>query len=588
MGITLAGFGMYQAALLFPVTRQSAVLGGIWYVSLPYLLVNMHARGAFTEAFAQMVLPWIIYLVLKLRSSRSPILICILALLWAILATSHLITLLYGGIFVGLLVVLLFAFGEMTLQSIALCAMSLILGVGVASFQLVPILEGHDLRIMGQLGNPFVSNWLTPLSGLLSLGSTPPEPTGGLNTPFLHANIGLPLLTGVVGCLYFLFLDSKLLDAATRRRIGCLLIVFCVAFFCAWSPVDFWRLLPQQFSVAQFSYRFLTYVGLMGVLLSCIFADAISRKLGPSTWLILLVLALLTTGQYLPAMPRGRTVDEVIAVPDLGYGAAAYLFRPPSGIELVGQQMESQLPLVYSDGWLMLGQQITLPRRYLEGFKGYLYFKGATVSPLAKDCHALTLAGDGIHTQTFTIPNPGPFELKVPASDLLAPSGPSLATLRFESACGFVPHVVDPKSTDPRLLWISVNELRFVAPEGARQSLAEVRPHCSLAGSEVVCHLRTTSPTEVQLPVLYYPRMLRVSINSAPQPYIESAYKDFSLASVKTVAGDNVIVVAFSGDTLGNNISWFSIILIGGVLFSVAFRKKGLQLPHAGKQRASR
>jgi hypothetical protein len=46
-----------------------------------------------------------------------------------------------------------------------------------------------------------------------------------------------------------------------------LLVVFGVAFFMAWSPVDFWRYLPPVAWVAQFPYRMMSHVMWSGTLL---------------------------------------------------------------------------------------------------------------------------------------------------------------------------------------------------------------------------------------------------------------------------------------------------------------------------------
>src|SRR5262249_2237961 len=158
---------------------------------------------------------------------------------------------------------------------------------------------------------------------LLSLTSNPPEPLGGLNTHFLHPAIGVPVMIAVGGILYF---RQRL--GADARVVWPLMTLFVVAFFCCWSPINFWAALPRGVMVAQFPYRFLTYTSAIGAVLFGYFAMVYGRLYQTPTFLGWLVGIILATQPYLPNLGRNvRPLLSVIAQPDLGYSTDDYLYR---------------------------------------------------------------------------------------------------------------------------------------------------------------------------------------------------------------------------------------------------------------------
>ena len=128
-------------------------------------------------------------------------------LTWCILGTSHLITFLYGTLFFGLFVIGLVVWREANKRTAAMLLLPCLLGWSLAAFQWYPAAT-VNLRVHSILGDVFSFRWLTPLSGLLSFTSLPPEPAGrpGM-TPFLHPAIGAPILVAAAGLLYLRCLD---------------------------------------------------------------------------------------------------------------------------------------------------------------------------------------------------------------------------------------------------------------------------------------------------------------------------------------------------------------------------------------------
>jgi hypothetical protein len=434
-GLWLAGFFVFRVGQLLGFDRATSVLTGVVYITAPYVLINIHARGAYTEAFAQSILPVLAYSSIRLIQRRQPVDVLMASLSWFILGTSHLITFVFGTLFYLLLVACLLTFRCIKLGSAAILAAACGLGWGLSAFQWYPAATIAPLRIHQVMaaGSVFETRWLTPLPSLLSLTSNPPEPlgTGRLNTFFLHPAIGVPILVGVVGVTYL----HRLL--ANRSEVWICLALFSVAFFGTWSPVDFWRVLPGQFQVVQFTYRLMMFTTAFGTILFGYFASVYRRRDDSPGFLTSLVMLVLLAGSYLPMLPQNnRSLSALISTPVANYNADAYEFA------------------------------------------------GA-------------------------------------------------ATWRLEAV----------------------------------RSYAEALPHCAVTGAAVTCDLE--GPAFVQLPMLFYPSLLRVTINGKTERYRASLDRDRRVVSVFLPPGKNHVVGWFTGSAVGNGVSVASAALVVILMFGL-------------------
>lgn len=96
--IVVAGFGMYRLAydVLGTGQRWAALVAATAYMYAPYLLANVHVRGALAEVGAQALLPWIFWSVRRLLTAPRPAQYVLpVALTLGGLAITHNITLLF-------------------------------------------------------------------------------------------------------------------------------------------------------------------------------------------------------------------------------------------------------------------------------------------------------------------------------------------------------------------------------------------------------------------------------------------------------------------------------------------------------------
>lgn len=306
--LVLGGLYLFRLARYLGAPAWAALVGGVAYMAAPYLLVNIHARGAIVEAMAQGLLPLSLYHLLRFVAGgrRGHFVMATLAVT-AILLT-HLITFAYSLVAAGGMVLLL-ARRRRALRlarAAAVAAGTLLLSL----YFVAPIfvVRGY-LPITGGLRAPMGGyRWLTHLSSLLSPASVPPVPAGSPDLPpFIHPAVGLASLTGAVLAVALLLGLGGQAPRPLRRFGPALLSVFGLGLLLAWSPVNVWAVLPDVLSLAQFTYRLLTLTMWTGALLLALALAALaSRTQRTAAAAAGCVLVLLASGSYLTSAPPWR------------------------------------------------------------------------------------------------------------------------------------------------------------------------------------------------------------------------------------------------------------------------------------------
>jgi hypothetical protein len=313
----VAGFFSLQLAYALARHYRASVLAGVVFMTAPYLMTDLYARGAFAEMIAFNLLPVTFYFTLKCFRSRRRPYIPLCAISWALIGMAHNITYLYGIAFAALfflpMVVARFC-PSRVLRLI--CAGSL--HALLMAWYLVPqFLTVPLLAVRSGIATPHVAAALTRLPILLApVLTNSPE---GQSTPNLGLQVGWPILAFALLGLAGLVLrrDGK---ASRRFTTIWLLILFSAACFMAWSPCDFWKYLPKAFWFVQFPYRLLMFVVLFGSMLTaCTLAAWFRRRL--PAWLTIGLLASLglAVSSYLarPALLDNEYIARVVADPNI-------------------------------------------------------------------------------------------------------------------------------------------------------------------------------------------------------------------------------------------------------------------------------
>ncbi len=311
LGLVFAGIYTYRLTKQITQDNIAAILAGAAYISSPYLLINIIARGAIAEAIGQCIIPIVLFYTflpyIKDKTSFNNTLIN--GLMWAVLAMVHLITFVNTSIMVALLV--FFTKKEEHIKKLFFTSLAFIFGFTLASWHLMPIIIYQSLlNISNTLINPTTYNHLTLFSRLIAIISTAVISSGGysrsgfdtiLSPPF-YPGIGLSILLGVGLCSYLVWINPKKIKVMNENLIRLLLGMFFLAFFLTWTPFDFWKYLPKILVIEQFSYRFLTQVVWIGILLFGIAISILTNKKHPlQTFILGLILICFSSSSWLKA-----------------------------------------------------------------------------------------------------------------------------------------------------------------------------------------------------------------------------------------------------------------------------------------------
>ncbi|BDA40229.1 6-pyruvoyl-tetrahydropterin synthase-related protein [Candidatus Atelocyanobacterium thalassae] len=567
ISLTMGGLYVYFLSLKLTRSRIASILSGVAYMSAPYFLNNIHARGAFTETVAQGILPIVIYYALECYLTRKKRYFVLSALSWFCLSITHIITFIYGTIFIFFLLVIVITQTRKTkfsFPSLVSLLKAYILGWLLGLYFLAPIiLVSPYLSIRKQIKaiNPFGTNTYTPIANLFSPVSLPAEPSeNGLAATYgLHPAIGWIFLIAfgiVIYYRYFTPFNPPKLKLI-RPYIDGLLCVFLLALFLTWSPINIWNILPRQLWVTQFTFRFITHIMWAGALLTAYAIVLIFRERLDRRHLIIGILLIILFGRsWIPA-PRGTlTVNKLVEEPLFKYsGSLDYLYRAPVKT-IYGK---NELPLLHPEWipgystWntfvnhpLILDAELRYP--IWDEKENPIIFLEAEISPINIEQPIILEAYiDGRKISSVFLNSPK-LNWQIPLPKI-SPSSKDFG-LKF---------VLNDVAENKQLPNIRVNRffLEGMSPEKTIIPVSETQQYCKQEGINTVCELVVGEEAQIaQLPVLYYPNMFKLWVDN--KPFKESFpvhYRDYSLVGLKLKTGSHIIKTTFNGLVWANWIS---------------------------------
>ncbi|MEA5510375.1 6-pyruvoyl-tetrahydropterin synthase-related protein [Crocosphaera sp. UHCC 0190] len=594
--LVIGGFFIYRLSLWLTRSQPGAILAGLSYLSAPYFLNTIHARGAFPEAIAQGILPIVLYYVIKTYSNPKPQYILLSSIAWFALATTHIITFIYGSLFLGILGLLIIVKTPKTralINPLIRVTVGYILGWLLGFYYLMPVvLESQyvSMRFYVDQVSPYMTNWMTPLANLLSPTALSPSPRDEGITYGLTPAVGWIFLVAW-GVVVYDYYSAKPLPPRlnpTSSYLFGLIWIFPLVLFITWSPIDFWAFLPKSLWVTQFTFRFLTHIMWCGALLTgYAIALLFPRRFSSRHLLIGIFLIVMVSRPWLP-IPRGTiTVDQVVENPQFSKsGAIDYLNR--SVIKtLYGK---AQLPLL-SNTWIpSYNSWESFDRKFLpvigenepnwrilplwqETDKPVLVIEGKVTPETVSDATTLSVVvlqrySDENKQILGEIPlNQPRLNWRVPF-DLTKLNQLDLAPKEFR-----LQFVVKGNIDNNQRPQIEVDNLFFegISPENTVIPLETTKDKCTQQGIKTLCEVSVGEKAQVvQLPVLYYSRMQQIKINGQLVEYFPVNYYDYNLVGVRLKPGNYQIQAIFTGLVWANWISffaWLSVIIMGMKLF---------------------
>ncbi len=569
LSLTIAGIFIYKSAFRLTRAHTAAFLAGAVYMVMPYFLINVNVRGAFTEAVAQGILPISLYFSLRTAASSELRYILFSAISWYALATSHIITFIYFALFLGMFFLLIGARKRMRWMKFGF---AFSIGCALGMYYLIPLASTNYLQINRLItsGNPYEWNWLTPIETLLSPASVSPVPepvpgeTPNRETPNPNLAVGWPILlaAGLIG-YYAVSRAVPPYKIGTYRISSPLLLLFVLAFFMAWSPINFWPYLPRQLWVIQFPYRLLAQIGWIGSLL---FAYALAIILGAHPDIRIAIIGLLliqsSLGTFLPTLQRSNIkLSKLIKNPDMGYGRDNYLVEPET-YPSAAAYGNIELPVENAKDWLILNRVLyILIQPNMISSSSILHLLGSVPPEFAGGATLSIFINDREYAQRQL--ESGPFLWDVPLTDIT--SSVSGFTLEFRA--------------DKKDFVILVQSLVFqnLDPRVNTLPLKDTETGCEQKGIETYCSvLASRNISFVQLPVLYYPDHLDVRVDGKETNYLPLVHRQFLLVGVPVEPGAHSIAIKYKGIPWMRRVSFFT--WVGVLIISVLDQVLGFKL----------
>lgn len=373
LSFVAGGAFMFLAGRRLTGQDGAAALGALVFVTVPYALINLHARGALTELVAQMLIPACIWLTLRLADRPCYPGFAAATAAWAALLLTHTITLVFFCPAFGLFLAVYAAAARRRPLPLALALLPLPVAVLASLWFMAPVIF-YPVAIKGTFGyfNYEATSYLNLWRLLAPASLTDPNYVG---TAGLNPALGLPSMLCFVAVLTALTRGG---DRRVPRRIGAAAaaaaLVFAATAYIVKMPPPFFLEMPPAFFMMQYPYRMLAQSAWAGGLMAagaaallfrgrvgtvhvltggclCLMAAAswIAPQPGPKDGLERLLSTEFSNRDYLPVVDRIGSADErTLAFRPLSCRVAGTRWTCPVAPAQAGQPVV--LPVLFYPG----------------------------------------------------------------------------------------------------------------------------------------------------------------------------------------------------------------------------------------------
>jgi hypothetical protein len=554
IGLTLGGIYMYRLAFWFVKSMPAAFLAGVIYLSAPYMIIIVNRLGNLNEVVALGLLPAVVfYSLARFYSPDKNSILLKASISWYLLITTHIVTFVYTLLFVGVLVALITLKNPRHKRNLMRVAIAVFLGCLLAMWYLAPIAALEKFFVIGATYNDasYISKFHPSLSHLLfSAASYTTNVKNSIDA--LHPAVGLPILFSAFLCIYALYNRMR---SGIRRAdywMPFLLILFCGAFFMAWSPINFWKWLPSFLLVGQFSWRLLGEVCWLGALLSAwticwLFKNNLDlRHIIIGTFLILIS----TTAWYPLSEDSNINLAHFLKNPIMNYNRNAYKINFLNYPKFVGRIDSSLLDsetLKVGGNYLITNPMLQFAANPVIEMKSQI-----PTSYANRQLHLAAYADDNeIARQDLT---PGELAWKIDLRDVKNVfKGPAPLRMKFVLLDKNDKVIMEDVPLDNIIL------TGFINPQEIMR-VPQVQPYCQQDGNSSSCAVFVPAGVNfLVLPALYYPKLLRVTLDGKITAYQSIMYEGSLMAGIIPNAGaNNKIEIKFTGLVWANWVSWFA------------------------------
>jgi hypothetical protein len=583
--LVFGGIYLYRVVHWLTKSAPAALLAATVFLTAPYLNILVGALGAFNEIIAIALIPFILYYTLRDYKNPTDTKNLLLASLgWYLLITTHIITFIFSG---GLIGLLLFFLTCQTKQwkNLIRVFIAILFSCAMATWFLGPeILLASHFSVASSFPN--AENIFSSSSTLASLLSPTLNKIMNMQQNVMtraHEAIGLPVIIAVGVAIYAICKNSVIIKKNEYDDyIVPLVIIFLIAFFLLWSPVNVWKWLPHSLLVIQYTMRMLAQLIWIGPL---IFAWAIcwlfNHKLDIKHVAIGMLLIFAATNSLLPTLASAPySVKDIVKKPVMLFNPDSYMIDSTDNPQFVTQIDNYQLDTLSDHGTLALNKIFYVPRSLLQlaknpelNVQGYILHKN--------NSYVLQVMMDHQVMGALTLRESKPLSWRVPLSLSLIKSTKDLLPLQFVLKPLSIPAEKFADKLDGR----SINKLSNKSADKSEKNNPDItiqadkveltgflnsatvlnqqqlKDACHYIKEELICRLFIPKNIELlELPMLYYPKLLKVNLNGKSISYHGVLSNERIMVGIIPEAGtNNVIKAKFVGlpwANMASQISW--------------------------------
>lgn len=566
LALVTGGLYMQRLAYWFVKSKPAALFASIIYLTAPYYVIVITGLGNICEAVALGLVPVVVYYSIQhyLRAKNKTLLQT--TLVWYFLITIHMITFVYTALFLALLLLLMTMGNKRHWKNLISVAIAFAFGCLLAAWFLAPIALLQKYLIIAQtFTSPnYFQSFGPALSNLLSPNHLYFHGALGSN----HIAIGLPILIGVILCCYAYLNQFRISNSRANFWLQPLLILFFLIFLIVWSPIHFLQWVPQALLVGQYSWRLLDQLIWVGALLSAwavcwLFQNKLELKQIVIGFLLLIITAsinfpILNTGYF------NFKLDDLIKKPLAIFNPDAYTMEFNIYTGFVNAIDTMQLSSLMTNNVLQFNKIYSLPQtlmHYTQSPK--IIINGMIPNATSKQIELTALINHSMIASFHLISGKFHWEIPLTSSVLSRFNNAKILELQFKN-----------NSTKPLSIAISDLELTGFLPKSTTLNIKTVTPFCQQQKTMTVCKIKVPKETQLlELPILFYPKLLHITLNGKTIIYQGIVYKNNLIAGIQPIAGQtNLITIQFTGLVWANIMSWLGWSLWIGLFVYTLFR----------------
>lgn len=206
--VILSFFSMYLLSKSVWKSEWSGFISGVFYLYVPYRVVDLFVRGSLGESMSFVLFPLILLGIKRLHESKNLLNVFIVGFLYALLICMHnIMAVLFGLIVLAILLVSLF---KRNFSFVAKLISSLIFSLSLSAFFWLPALFEKNLILLSKIPIADRSLYFATLNQLIfpKWGYAPPTDPNGFSY-----QIGIPQIVVFVLAIALLIINRKSKDA---------------------------------------------------------------------------------------------------------------------------------------------------------------------------------------------------------------------------------------------------------------------------------------------------------------------------------------------------------------------------------------